>query len=752
MKKLFELLIIALINLTAVGQELKIEKAALTDTVVVALEMQDLASDYLQRSQTGDQEIEAFNRYMIEILAGDYEASIKTIQSLREDSDLNHGHPGYMPYELFSKAKITQLESAVTFNEAYRSVFKAYLENCNDEQAYSATIVFTTYDAVAQFTNAFEAEYGKITGSSIGADQALTLLKSYFLYHVNIQTEPLVFEVIEQDENNRYVINEQLIVSPRDGAELTVITARKRDTGPLPAVVLFTMYAESSNKRHALLAASKGYAGVVATARGKRLSASVIDPLKHEYKDVYAVIDWVSKQSWNNESIGMYGGSYDGFAQWASMKEKVHPALKTIIPMVSIAPGIDYPIENNIFYNFPYKWIPYVTSNKFLDKAANFDRDRWNTLEKTWFESGKAFQKMDSIEGTSRPLFQEWISHPSYDDYWQGMIPYQQEFAHINIPILTITGYYDDSQRGAMYYYAEHLKYNPNAEHYLLMGPYDHWTAQFASSAYLHGYEIDEAAALNIREGLAYEWFDFILKGKEKPALLKDKVNVQVMGANSWMHAPSLEALKNESRSFYLGMTLSEGQYPLQPEKPGKGTLSIEVDLADRTAMNNTDYYPWPILKDSINLHDGLVFVSDAFTEELVFNGSFSGELIVEINKKDFDFGVNLYELTAEGKYFHLSFYIGRASYAESNEHRKLLTPNTLTTILFDNTRIVSKKISKNSKIMIVVNGNKNASGQINYGTGKDVSSESINDADTPLVIKIQKGSRVVLPIYSGSF
>ena len=31
-----------------------------------------------------------------------------------------------------------------------------------------------------------------------------------------------------------------------------------------------------------------------------------------------------------------------------------------------------------------------------------------------------------------------------------------EEFAKINIPILTITGYYDDSQRGAMYYYNQH--------------------------------------------------------------------------------------------------------------------------------------------------------------------------------------------------------------------------------------------------------------------------------------------------------
>ncbi len=96
--------------------------------------------------------------------------------------------------------------------------------------------------------------------------------------------------------------------------------------------------------------------------------------------------------------------------------------------------------------------------------------------------------------------FQEWISHPSYDAYWQNMIPYKDEFSHINIPILSTTGYYDDGQRGAMYYYLEHLKYNPKAEHYLLIGPYDHWGAQFASNPNLRGYQIDDVAQINIKK------------------------------------------------------------------------------------------------------------------------------------------------------------------------------------------------------------------------------------------------------------
>ncbi len=752
MKKIVGILFLALLHQPLIGQTLNYDKASLSDSASLDLSMQNLAKAYLQHSKIGDQKIEAKDRYMVEILAGDYEASIQTIRSLRKNSELNNGHPGYIPFELFSKAKIKQVSSGAAFSDAYASVFRTYLGGCNDERAYSATIVFTTYDAVAQFTNDFKTNYKSISGTSLPLDQALILLKSFFLYHVFTLTEPIVFKELERDENQRYIIREEVIVSARDGAEISVITARKREVAPMPAVLVFTIYADGSNLRDALLAASKGYAGVVATSRGKRGSKDAIEPFKHEYKDVYAVIDWISHQGWNNGKVGMYGGSYNGFSQWASMKEKVHPALKTIVPSVSVAPGIDDPMENNVFLNFPYKWIPYVTNNKFLDNAANFDRDRWNQLEKKWFESGKAYNKMDSIDGTPSPIFQEWIRHPSYDTFWQNMIPYKEDFSHINIPILTTTGYYDDGQRGAMYYYLEHLKYNPKAEHYLLIGPYDHWGAQFASSANLRGYQIDEVAHMNIKQGLVFAWFDYILKGKKKPAILQNKVNFQVMGTNTWMHASSLSEMGNDSLVFYLSPHKNMGHYTLDTEKPESPVdLGLEVNFADRTKMNNIEYYPSPIIEDSLNLNDGLVFMSEPFKKETIINGSFKGELKVGSNKKDFDFGVNLYELTPEGKYFHLSFYIGRASYSESREQRKLLTPNTPTTLTFENTRIASKKISKNSRVVIVINGNKNSFGQINYGTGRDVSKESINDARIPLELKINTESKIIIPIWIGN-
>ncbi|MEH6537593.1 MAG: CocE/NonD family hydrolase [Psychroserpens sp.] len=751
MKKLLIVLFLILINLKSFGQDITFEKVALSDSIGLAKQMQELAKDCLKKRDIENLTIEPNDLYKIEILAGNYKASINAIQSLRGNSEnLIKVHQRYIQFELFSKAKLKQLQLGISFNEAYQSIFKEYLIGCSDEKAYLAIIFFTTHDAVAQFTHRFRNNHNAISKQFITTEEAINLLKSYFLYHVYTITEPIVFKEINQDNSSRYIIKEELIISSIDGAELSLTTVRKKNSKPMPAILEFTIYADVlSNTNDAILAASKGYVGVVATSRGKRQSSNAIEPYKHEYKDVYAVIDWISKQEWSNAKVGMFGGSYNGFSQWASMKEKVHPALKTIVPSVSVAPGIDAPMGNNIFFNFPYKWIPYVMNNKYLDNAANYDRDRWNNLENTWFSSGKSFNKMDSIDGTPNPVFQEWISHPSYDSYWQNMIPYKDEFSHINIPILSTTGYYDDGQRGAMHYYLEHLKYNPKAEHYLLIGPYDHFGAQFGSSDDLRGYQIDDVARINIKQQLIFEWFDYIMKGKEKPAILKNKVNFQVMGANKWLNKSSLSEMSNDSLTFYLSTNKIDRNYTFINTKPPKsGSVELKANFADRTKMNNADYYPWPIIKDSINLNDGLVFISEKLKNEMIISGSFTGELQITINKKDFDFAVNLYELTPEGKYFHLSNYIGRASYAKNREKRELLTPNRLTTISFDNTSIICKKIAKESQIVIVINVNKNSYGQINYGTGRDVSSESIRDASIPLELKVNARSKIKLPLW----
>jgi putative CocE/NonD family hydrolase len=577
--------------------------------------------------------------------------------------------------------------------------------------------------------------------------------------HHPIQTPRSITE-----NGTTYLIQDSILIATKDGARIHAIVVRNsKSEEPGPAVLFHTIYARKSDLERAKMAADHGYTGVFSYTRGKGLSPDSIVPYKHEAADTYEVIDWISKQEWSNQKVGMYGGSYVGFTQWASVKHRVHPALKTIVPSVSAAPGIAEPMENGIQWNFHYPWHHYVSKNKYLDTTLYNDGQRWHKLNLKWYETGAAYSAMDSLDGLPNPQFRERLLHPVYDAYWQNMMPYKEEFAHIDIPVLATTGYYDGGQVGTQYYLKEHTKYNKSAEHYLVIGPYTHFGAQEKPNHHIFGYDIDPVAQIDITE-LIFEWFDHILKGKAKPALLQDHINYQVMGANRWGHASSLDGMANDTLTYYLSNRRSAVAFASMFGTGNNGKdihytladhlvdpdeyLEQSVDFSDRSnlAWNSSGWRN--IVSDSLMVGHGFSFVTEPFDSDFELNGSFGGEFSVAVNKKDFDYTVVLFEQTPDGRFFALTLpYKARASFAQNLERRQLLTPHQKTRIPFGIVRMTSKKISKGSRLVVVINGSKDPFTEINYGTGKNVSEETIRDAHEPLIIKWYGDGYLQIPV-----
>ena len=555
-------------------------------------------------------------------------------------------------------------------------------------------------------------------------------------------------KIAKIDSNTEYSI-EDILIKTRDGSLISGMVARKKgEISKKTALLQYTIYVRDKGRDIETIKESvdKGYIGVIAYTRGKRFSPDEIFPYEHDANDAYDVIDWISKQKWSDGKVGMFGGSYNGFTQWAATK-KLHPALKTIVPYVANRPGMGLPMENNIFINPNYEWSFYVGNDKYLDTLAGNDRQRFRNMQFRWWEIGSAYNKLDSIDNTPNRLFQRWINHPAFDEYWQNMAPYKEEFAQITIPVLSIDGYYNDSQNSGLYYLKEHYKYNPNAEHYLIIGPYSHFGAQRNGAKEISGYTVDEDALINTNE-ITYQWFDYIFKKGNKPKILKDKINYQVMGANEWRSASSIDKMSNTNLKFYLTDIKKEDYYELNSKKSIESNFHYqEVDFANREISNN-DYYPDPIVRNKMDMANGFNFITEPFEEDIIVSGSFTGQLNVSINKKDFDYGVTLYEVMPNGKYFHLSYIIGRASYANDITKRNLLTPNKIEIIPFSNTHLVSKKLSKGSRLLVYINVNKNPFSELNYGTGKEVTKETIYDANEPLKIKWYTDSFVEIPVW----
>lgn len=545
----------------------------------------------------------------------------------------------------------------------------------------------------------------------------------------------------EVDVSQSYFV-EDVLIPAIDGAKISARITRPRSSAPLPTLLEFTIYVFSRNQSEQ--AAARGYAGVVAYSRGKRDSPDEIAPYEHDGKDACAVIEWISKQPWSDGRVAMYGASYSGFTQWAAAKHRP-AALKAIATAATAAPGIDIPMEGNIFLNFTYQWAHYVTNNRSLDDSAYNDSERWRRLNREWYVTGQPYRALERIDGHPNRTFARWLDHPEYDAYWRRMIPYGQEFAGIDIPVLATTGYDDGGQVGVLYYFNQHHEYNARADHTLLIGPYDHFAAQRGVLRVLRGYEIDPVAHVDLNE-LRMQWLDYVLKGAPKPALLRNKVNYQVMGSNEWKHASSLRTMASGSRRFYLVQGQAEGPARLAERRALKGVfLEHAIDFAER---RDVDYAPTQtIVSSTLDTHNGIAFVSDPLQRSVEVSGLFSAELEFVANKKDMDVKLALYELMPSGEYFELSQYMRRLSYSGDRSRRRLLNPGQRTRVALTSEKLTSRRLHEGSRVVLVLSVNKQPDMQINYGTGADVSDESIEDAGVPLRIRWYGGSYIDLPV-----
>ncbi|QWT86470.1 CocE/NonD family hydrolase [Chryseobacterium sp. PCH239] len=738
------LLALIFVNLLQ-AQKFYFPKTAVNDSVILEKQIPGLAQQVIPLLQSAKYKPENTvdlmdNLFRLQLVAHDYKNSLASLFENRKlFADHNMGDYRYIGFELYALAKMEQEENNTSFSNALQKVFNQKYESLPEKLIPRLELALNGDVNASRklLKNLLDKQKDK---DSIDYKTALALCKNYLNYKTYSSIKPQVMQLLASKDKERFIIETKDLKINGNTLSVTIVR-RKENTSPLPVILTNNIYAGPIDGFFGKRAATYNYVGVVVNTRGKRNSNDVNNPFEHESQDIYEVIDWVSKQPWCNGKVGMIGGSYLGFSQWAAVK-KVHPALKTIVPQVAVGIGIDYPAQNNIFMSYMLQWIQYVTNNKFTDEADFTNAVKWDSIFTKWYKSGESFRSLDKISGKPSKIFQRWLDHPGYDEYWQKMVPYREDFSKINIPILTTTGYYDDDQIGALYYFKQHHLYNKNANHYLVIGPYNHGGAQSFGFTYVNGNPIDPVARISI-DDLAFSWFDYILKGGKKPEILKDRINFQVMNTNTWKHVAHLDKMHNSSLKFYLQDKKNTSSVFNKPE-----TKNFTTQIVDLKNRDQKDTYYKVSKKDSIKMTNSVAFESEVLDKDIIMSGNLSGVFNVSINKRDFDTDTSLYQIQPDGKSSLLSTHIVRASYAKNNEKRQLLEPNKMEQIPINNSYFMSKKIEKGSKLLLLVGVNKSPNWQINYGSGKDVSDETVKDSGKPMEIKWYNDSYVEIPVY----
>ena len=131
------------------------------------------------------------------------------------------------------------------------------------------------------------------------------------------------------------IVQRDVDIRMRDGIITRADIYRPAGDGPFPVLLQRTPYGKKGSSLDlALLAAERGYAVILQDTRGRWASEGQHYPFRDEFADGYDSVEWAGAQPWSNGNVGMFGGSYVSYTQWAAAVTKP-PSLKAIFPSVS---------------------------------------------------------------------------------------------------------------------------------------------------------------------------------------------------------------------------------------------------------------------------------------------------------------------------------------------------------------------------------------------------------------------------------
>ena len=557
----------------------------------------------------------------------------------------------------------------------------------------------------------------------------------------------------------------------RDKVELnaTLYFPKMPDGSAPKTPVIFTLTPYISDTYHARGAyfASHGYVFALVDVRGRGNSAGEFEPFAQEPRDGHDVVEWLAQQPFCDGKVAMWGGSYAGFDQWATAKE-FPPHLATIVPAAAAHPPYDYPSLDNVGFLYDMQWFTH-TSGRTGQQNLFGDSKFWRTKFLDAYKKHIAFSTLDSFVGNPSKNFQRIIRHPMADAYYDGMVPTQEQFKRILLPILTITGQYDGDELGAMTFYRDHMANaspETRAKHFLIIGPWDHAGTRTPTDE-VGGVKFGPAAIVDLND-LHRQWYDWTMKNGAKPEFLKNQVAYYLLapgnsGANGeWKYTDNFANLIANPKTLYLdskngdangvfrsGMLVekqpNEGadQYVNDPMDTSRGENVEGVEPKDKTAA----------IDQSFALcigKDGLVYHTGPLPKETPLVGCPKVSLWVSLDTPDTDLQADLYEIQPDGTSIALWNDVRRLRYRESLREAKLVKPDEIVKCNFDPGLFVARRLMKGSRLRLVVYSPNSIFWQKNYNSGGVVADETAKDAHTAH-IKIyhdaQRPSSIDLPL-----
>ena len=484
-------------------------------------------------------------------------------------------------------------------------------------------------------------------------------------------------------------------VPMRDGVNLSTDVYLPDVEGTVPAILIRTPYNNNNEEvvEDCIYFASRGYAVVAQDVRGRWDSDGEWYPFIHEAQDGFDTLEWTGTQSWCDGNVGTAGGSYVAMVQWqaAPLRSRF---LKAMVPRVGYS---------NFYHNWAYTGGAFQLGFNLRWVAIQM-HTRTNQVQYLWMPESNHLNNlhwhlplntMAEEAGRVSQVWNDWIAHPSYDDYWRSMRPVEEHYADIEVPAYGLGGWYDVFLQSTLDNFMGvngHGRPPGRGNQKIVIGPWVHSCGDYGRETRTGDVEFGDSARIDLLEE-HLRWFDYWLKGIDNGVADEPPVNVFVMGANRWRKSTDWPIPGTRYTPYYLH---SRGRANSLFGDGGLDTAAPSAESPDRfiydpnnpvtTVGGSTccseDVTPismGPRDQQSVEWRpDVLVYTSSALEEDLEVTGPVTMVLYAASDARDTDFTAKLVDVHPNGTAINVAQGIIRARYRDSWEKPSLLEPGAV--------------------------------------------------------------------------
>jgi hypothetical protein len=466
-------------------------------------------------------------------------------------------------------------------------------------------------------------------------------------------------------------------VPMRDGVILAADVYLPVQTGRYPVLLNRSPYGKAGGKGQGVYFAPHGYAVMIQDTRGRYDSDGVWYAFAHEADDGQDTIAWAARQPWSNGRVVTIGDSYNAMDQWLAATRD-NPALAGMI--AGFCPSDLY--GTTVYPGGAFKlgmmsWALQTSRHTLLGVTGFLD---WPNLLRH-LPVSSALEEA----GFNQPFYNDWINHPSHDEYWRSM-GWEGVPKNLDVPVFLYGGWYDLFQKGAMedFLGIDHASSpaSRSAER-LVWGPWGH--GQYGPVIGDRDFGNQIKLDLRPRE---LRWLDHYIRGVANGAEQDARVDIFVLGRNAWEPLPDWPPPATQEVRYFLKSSgkanTAKGDGALDEVPPQAETLdNFTYDPADPVPTHGGGYSPnlipgmWGV-RDQRPVEersDVLVYTSPPFSSDREAAGAVTVHLFASSDARDTDWTAKVVDLDPSGYAMNLTDAILRARYRKSFEQPELLTP-----------------------------------------------------------------------------